>query len=158
MNIFVLDYNTKLAAQYHCDKHIVKMILETAQIMCTTANHLGIESPYKSTHFNHPCTRWARESKHNFLWLMELFNELHEEWQYRFGHSTNHLSYQKLQEVEWDKVLDSLPNIGLTPFAQAMPEQYSCDDAVVAYRDYYKHDKAHILKYTNTKEPQWLQH
>lgn len=70
MNIFVLDYNPKLAAQYHCDKHVVKMILESTQIVCSVANELGIETPYETTHYNHPCTVWARESR-NVLELMD---------------------------------------------------------------------------------------
>lgn len=156
MNIFILDYDTQKCAELHCDKHVIKMILETAQMMCTTAHEFNVEVPYKKTHVNHPCTKWARESRQNFLWLMDLFNELHDEWQYRFNHSTNHLSYQKLQEVDWDEVLEHLPNIGLTPFAQAMPDEYRNECAVVAYRNYYINDKADLLTYTKRNKPEWI--
>jgi len=156
MNIFVLDYNPKVAAQSHCDKHVVKMILETAQMMCTTAHLVGVDSPYKPTHKNHPCTVWARESQQNFRWLMELFNELHEEWMWRYNHNDNHLSYAKLQEVDWDLVIERLPDIGLTPFAQAMPEEYRDSDAVTAYQTYYVNDKADLLNYTGRRVPSWI--
>jgi len=159
MNIFVLDYDVKKCVEYHCDKHVVKMILESAQMMCTVAREVTedkIYVPYKTTHLNHPCTKWARESRQNFLWLMDLFNELHEEWQYRFNHDTDHLSYYKLQEVDWELVLEQLPNIGLTQFAQAMPEEYRNDDAVIAYRNYYINDKAGLLTYTQRSKPEWI--
>ena len=156
MNIFVLDYNPQIAAEMHCDKHVVKMILESAQMLCTIANHLCYDSPYKSTHLNHPCTIWARESRQNYMWLMQLFEFLHDEWQYRFNHTDNHLSYYKLQNVDFDAILNALPDAGLTPFAQAMPDEYRDVDAVIAYRTYYINDKADLLNYTKRKEPQWL--
>lgn len=61
MNIFYLDKDPKLCAQYHCDKHVVKMILESAQLLCTAVNEAaGKEvAPYKSTHVNHPCSIWS---------------------------------------------------------------------------------------------------
>ena len=79
MNIFYLDKNPKLAAKYHCDKHIVKMIIEYAQIL-STVHHL-YNSPneilnkiYKKTHINHPCVKWAASNleNYNFLYNLEL--------------------------------------------------------------------------------------
>ena len=57
MNIFYLDKDPQQAAKYHCDKHVVKMILESAQMLCTVVNEIsgGQVTPYKSTHKNHPC-------------------------------------------------------------------------------------------------------
>ena len=72
MNIFVLDKNPTKAANMLCDKHVVKMIVETAQMLCTTAHvngHLSV--PYKATHKNHPCTLWSNESSANWDWLVE---------------------------------------------------------------------------------------
>jgi hypothetical protein len=59
MNIFLLDSNIKKCAQYHCDKHVVKMILESAQILSTVLRLNGVDQGYKTTHANHPCTLWA---------------------------------------------------------------------------------------------------
>ena len=83
MNIFVLSENPVEAAQMQCDQHIVKMTLETGQMLCT-AYPEGVP-PYKRTHYNHPCNVWVRESKGNFLWLCDHANTLAEEYTFRFG-------------------------------------------------------------------------
>lgn len=156
MNIFILDTDVASNAQAHCDKHVVKMILESAQMLCTIANELGVESPYKSTHKHHPSTKWAASSKANYIWLYELMLELNKEFMYRFGHTKNHLSVDKfMRGVDIDQVLAKLSDLGLTPFAQAMPDEYKNDDAVKAYRDYYNNVKKDILKYTKRAMPTW---
>lgn len=68
MNIFVLDSDPEIAAKYHTDKHVIKMILESAQMMSTVVRYVGLDAGYKSTHLNHPCTIWARTSLSNWLW------------------------------------------------------------------------------------------
>ena len=72
MNIFVLDASPLRAAEMHCDKHVPKMVLETAQIMSTVLNEKGLKGAYKSTHKNHPCTVWAGQSFANYMWTMAL--------------------------------------------------------------------------------------
>ena len=74
MNIFVLDTSPKLAAEYHCNKHVVKMIIETAQMLSTAHDYLetGISGLYKPTHKNHPCSIWVRQSRENYLWTLDL--------------------------------------------------------------------------------------
>ncbi len=182
MNIFVLDKSPKLAAQMHCDKHVVKMILESAQMLCTVAHvvcdeaiqksftpqqildavefeRLKAKIPYKPTHVNHPCTIWARESQHNFLWLYTLFCELNAEWQYRYDHTTSHMSFDKISFVNLLLPIAtrlSIQSNKLTPFAQAMPDEYKNEDPVEAYRTYYKNDKVGILQYTKRPRPEWL--
>jgi hypothetical protein len=133
------------------------MILESVQMLSTTLHHYGMEGPYKVTHTNHPCTVWARQSAANFHWLHRLTRALHKEWQYRWGHTGMHKSWEKWLEAraymdrkpEW-------PETGLTFFAQAMPEEYRQDDTVEAYRAYYLGEKKHILKYTKRKAPDWI--
>lgn len=132
MNIFILDRDPAVAARYHCDKHVSKMILESAQMLSTV---LG--GPYKKTHQNHPCTVWVRESWQNAAWLMELAYHLNWEWRRRYEHDKNHKSWGVIQEIIKSGPID-LPDIGLTPFAQAMPEQFKRNDPVASYRDYYK--------------------
>ena len=77
MNIFFLDENPQLNAQYHCDKHVVKMILETAQLLCSV-HHMcdEVDVPYKLAHKNNPCSIWCRKSLTNYLALCELGLEL----------------------------------------------------------------------------------
>lgn len=92
MNIFLLDYDVKKCAQSHVDKHVVKMILETAQLLCGAHHVIGTTDniPYKLSHKNHPCSIWVRESLTNYLYLCELGLELCYEYTYRYGKDTNH--------------------------------------------------------------------
>ena len=139
MNIFVLHRNPKKCAKYHCDKHVVKMILETAQLLYTCL-WLTLENPelvicnapenksgnkgYKKCHDNHPCNIWLRESSENYKWLCELGIELCNQYEIRYNkvHSTR-------KHIEW--LLEQKPNIeniGLTQFKLAMPEIYKEED------------------------------
>jgi hypothetical protein len=154
MNIFVLDTDPVKAAKAHCDKHVVKMILETAQILCSA--YPEGTAPYKRTHFNHPCCKWARASKSNYIWLLRLGWALHREYQYRYGEGKKHKS---LDVISWcydniNKI--QFPQIKKTPFVQAMPDEYKRIDPVAAYKTYYMQDKKDILQYTKRKTPKWV--
>lgn len=152
MNIFILSKNLKKCAQYHCDKHVVKMILEHTQILSTVCRLSGLEVGYKKTHVKHPCVIWAGESEDNWLWLKKLNDALHEEYQYRYGENKVHKSYL----VSTSLPLPSLPKIGMTQFAQAMPEQYKNNDPVKAYRNYYINEKYKIVSWTQRTKPHWF--
>lgn len=170
MNIFVLDSSPYKAAQYHCDKHVVKMILETAQLISTTHHVLdGADSPiisrlYKPTHMNHPSAVWVRESIDNYMWLINLFVALHSEWQYRWDHSRAHSSFTKLMDTEFTSLKVTaftppkyIPRGPETPFKLCMPEEYKDEhDPVQSYRDYYVNEKADLLKYTKRAVPFWI--
>ena len=132
MNIFILDSDPAKAAQYHCDKHVPKMILESAQMLSTV---LG--GPYKPTHRNHPCTLWVAKSRANAAWLWSLARHLNIEYKRRFSHTKNHKSWDVIASLE-PALHSSLPDEFMTPFVQAMPDKYRCDDAVTAYRAYYR--------------------
>ena len=83
MNIFFLDEDPTMSAQYHVDKHVVKMILETAQLLCGVHHATAPDNtyvPYKLSHKNHPCSIWARTSLSNYLYLCELGLELCKEY------------------------------------------------------------------------------
>ncbi len=141
MNIFYLDHNPEICASLHCDKHVIKMILETAQLL-STAHHVAesqyAEFLYKKTHVNHPSAIWARESKANYIWLVSLFKELCKEYTKRYGkvHKTDR-EYTNILEI----VPDGLPNKPFTQPPQAMPVEYHHTDSVVAYRQYYLYNK-----------------
>jgi hypothetical protein len=152
MNIFVLDNDVAKCAEYHCDKHVVKMILESAQILSTVCRQSGLDVGYKPTHSHHPCTIWASESLDNWIWLRNLTALLNAEYKYRYEKSNNHKSYDLVATLP----LPNIPDIGLTPFAQAMPDEYKHDDAVVAYRNYYKCVKAPFLQWTKRPIPKWV--
>jgi len=155
MNIFVLDYLPAEAAKMHCDKHVVKMILESVQMLSTLHYEQSLPAPYKPTHANHPCTLWVKQSLQNYDWLCQLVEALHDEWQYRYNHEHNHKSYDAYLQLKHEQI--DLPCIGLTPPAQAMPGKYRQVDTVEAYRAYYINDKAPILTYTNRLPPEWIQ-
>lgn len=156
MNIFVLDTDPIKAAQMQCDKHVVKMILETAQ-MLSTAHRIIDESDdeglYKTTHKNHPCSIWARLTNTNYNWLYTHFIALCDEYTYRYGKT--HLTDTKMRE----KLKNAPVNIKdgeLTPFAKAMPDNITNNDVVQAYRQYYIEHKANIAKWEKTrKSPYW---
>ena len=151
MNIFILDKEVEKCAEYHCDKHVIKMILESAQMLSAVVRLNGHDIGYKLTHKNHPCTKWARESLSNYNWLVRLTRLLNYEYRYRYDKDINHKSYDLVRTLPTPKISD----IGLTPFAQAMPDQYKNKNAVKAYRDYYINEKSSFLTWTKRKTPNW---
>lgn len=153
MNIFILDENTELCAQYHCDKHVVKMILESAQLLCTAVQeNTRIEGLYKPTHRNHPCGIWTRTSRSNFLWLADLARQLCTEYTYRY--SKQHNSLKTINRcVDLQELIQPGP---LTPFAKAMPDEYRNDGIVESYRKYYIGAKSDILCYSRRDIPIWV--
>ena len=153
MNIFVLSLSPKTAASYHCDKHVVKMVLETSQMLCSARHRYGVDAPYKPAYINHPCTRWAGDAAENYQWLLTLGKWLSREYTLRYG------KVHKCNAV-LDECRDTPPgmprtqNGWVTPFAQAMPDHYKNEDPVAAYRAYYLGEKARFAKW-KTKTPEW---
>lgn len=148
MNIFLLSMIRRKNCKYHCDKHVVKMILEYAQLLCTAIWISGGEAPYKKTHINHPCSKWCRSSKKNWKWLRGLALCLCDEYTYRYGkiHKTRAV-------IESLKCPVNLPIAKFTKPPQCMPDEYKCDNTVTAYRLYYICDKSHIFKWTKRNKP-----
>ena len=155
MNIFHVDYNPGAAAKMLCDKHVVKMILESAQVL-SSAHHMT-DSPlsdklYKLTHKNHPCSIWVRTSKDNYRWVFEHFSGLLNEYTHRYKkiHKSSTL-FSKLEVV---------PNISqteLTEPPQCMYDDCKHPDVVTAYRLYYKAREKEIkMCWTNREKPLWL--
>ena len=150
MNIFVVDNDPVVAATMLCDKHVVKMIVETAQMLCTVGRSNGYETRYRSTHAKHPCTLWAGQSKQNWDWLVKHGLSMCEEYTRRYGR--RHKTHDVIESLA--RLPIDLPTTGLTPFAQAMPDQYKGDDPVEAYRNYYKGEKSGFAKW-KTSTPSW---
>lgn len=152
MNIFVLDYDLQKCAQYHNNRHICKMIIESAQMLSTVCRLTGLDEGYKTTHINHPCNKWCRKSLSNWLWLRDLVIELNKEYRYRYNKNINHKSY----DITMSLSLPDIKDKGLTSFAQAMPDKYKNSDVVKAYRNYYIHEKSHIAQWKNREIPYWF--
>jgi len=155
MNIFFLDENPTLSAQYHVDKHVVKMILETAQLLCSVhhvTDQVTEQVPYKLSHKNHPCAVWARESLSNYLYLCELGLELGKEYTYRYGKK-----HKSIEVIEWCIVnKPNIPDIGFTTPAMAMPDEFKVDSVVESYRNYYMGAKSDLASWKNREKPFWF--
>ena len=180
MNIFILDRDPSLAASYHCDKHVCKMILEAGQMLCTAhwimwLKKLGKnrsdfklvrdmqvylyenvpkekQPPWKLTHMNHPCSIWTRESIENYKWNLELMKNLLIEFSDRY--EKKHKSWAV---HTWLKK-NLPPNLleGKTPFPICMKEEYKVSsDPVECYREYYLKDKIRFAKWKKGNIPQW---
>lgn len=154
MNIFVLDKDPIQAARYHNDKHVIKMILEHTQMLSTAVrvhSHDQIDTVYKKAHLNHPCSKWVRQNRTNFLWLCDATEELFREYTRRYG--KNHKSYDTY--VICRNNADCIPIGELTEFAQAMPIEYKNQDPVQAYRTYYIKDKKDFSTWKMGNVPDW---
>jgi hypothetical protein len=163
MNIFVLDKMPHKSAEYLDDKRVVKMITETAQ-MLSTAFYQKLAPKkyamlittdkriYKPAYYNHPCTVWTRESYTNWMWLKTYGIYLYKEYKARYGkiHKAGEVIKQFPDPTH-------LPKVGLTSFAQAMPDQYKNTDTVKAYRDYFIGEKLPTNPQWKTgKIPYWI--
>lgn len=179
MNIFFIDRDPSIAAQYHNDSHVRKMILETAQLLSTAHRVLDgnmyydksntgrkvkrwslaseedgrEEVLYKATHVNHPSAKWVRESSDHYYWTYLLFDELSKEFEYRW--EKPHATWMKLRG--WlQSNPNNIPMNGLwTDPPLAMDDEYKLQDPVDSYRNYYIHGKRHLAKWTKREKPFW---
>jgi len=175
MNLFVLDEDPVVAAISQCDAHVVKMILETSQMLSTAHRILDgnmIKSPrkhwvlpdtreeilYRCTHFNHPCNVWIRESKQNYLWAFRHLEALSQEFEHRF--KKTHKSWEKLSEV-LSNTPNSISDSGMTPFRLAMGAEPQCidpRDPVGSYRKFYAtKQKRFKMRWTDREIPEWFE-
>ena len=181
MNIFILHENPIKAAQLQCDKHVVKMIVESAQMLSTAHRMLdgymekrpsksgkrmvnywvhpnkNLENTlYKAVHHGHPCTKWTMESMQNYIWHYDHFDALCVEYTYRYGktHSTETLLSEVLSIPP-----RNIHSNGLTDFALAMKNEPQCiheGDPVRSYHEYYHTKQARMpMIWTKRKTPEW---
>lgn len=176
MNIFVLDEDVKKCAEYHCNVHSYKMVVEYAQLLSSVyyftkdkdnitpiynmeglllKNKIIVDSKefqiYQLTHKNHPCAVWVRESLSNWMWLKKLGVALYQEYKHRYKKDI-HLSGEIIENLQ----MPSLVDIGLTKHVQCFDLQYKELDPIQGYRNYYIKEKQHLLKYKNREVPAWL--
>lgn len=167
MNIFFLSWIIENCAKYHCDKHCVKMILETAQLLSTCHHVVNPERGeyllskkyiYKKTHHNHPCSIWVRECKENYIWLCHLGLALCKEYAYRYDKKpSDHKCHSKLMFFIYNCPEELPSNDGrITMPKMAMPDEYKSDDVVASYRKYYIKDKARMLTWKKRPKPHWI--
>ena len=165
MNLFILSLIQREIAMYMMDKHVSKILLEAVQMLCSSKRILDPDDEinkhlYKLAHKNHPVTIWCRKSKANFVWTLDLVEELHNEWRFRYDHPDTkfHKSYLVSlilrENIPSD---DKFEEEGLTPFAIVMPDEYKTDDPVESYRKYYmSENKQKIASWKKRREmPEW---
>lgn len=182
MNLFYLDEDLDKCAEYHMNTHVVKMPTEAAQMLTTAIwvdKYLGyvpraldkaerdllkgfadmepsIEertfTRFLPTHVNHPCSIWVRSSLDNYEWTYGYLDALNREWQFRWRHKNNHKSFDAAVALP-EPV--HLQRIGLTPHAQAMPDDYKDEGAIAAYRLYYNVEKGGWAVWKRRFKPPW---
>lgn len=154
MNIFVLDRDPIKAAQYLCNKHITKMLLESIQMLSFPYPDY-IQKPYKGqSHYNHPCSQWARKCENNFEWLLQHTQAISDEYAHRYNRVHNWTWI-----VDWfadSYAILNLPRFNnITPFHLSMPDQYKTSDPIESYRNYYVGDKSKFAKWKIRQPPDW---
>ena len=164
MNIFMVDEDPAIAAKCLGDKHVVKMILESAQLLSTAHRVLDGDNTghlsdlregfmYKKTHENHPCAKWVRESISNYLWLVDHLHALLMEYEHRYNkkHKVLELFYYLQSPPQ------NLEKWEFTPAPSCMPEAVKISKKTVDnYRNYYIISKSHLHKWTNREKPEWI--
>lgn len=174
MNIFHLDANLKLCAIYHCNLHVIKMIIEYAQLLSTahrvldgTLNGKILEledkflqdTIYRASHINHPCAVWVRECLGNYTYLYELFIYLSEEYSYRY--KKNHATYLKLKHHlnSPPKNINPQSTINYSSIPLCVSERCKIEgDYIQSYRNFYIYEKAKKFKllWKEREVPYWF--
>lgn len=175
MNIFYLSHYTNIAAQWHCDAHVRKMVIEYPQLLSTAHRVLDGEMYYgltknnrkikrwkmedpkmeeglmKASHVNHPSAIWTRASYNNYRWLFNLWTDLLKEYTYRYGKHHACEGYIELLE----NTPKNIPSEYFTQPTPAMPDDVKDDCSLVAYRNYYIKYKQHLASWKDRGRPQW---
>ena len=177
MNIFYISEDPVQAAQWMVDKHVVKMILESAQLLSTAHRLLDgreVEGKsktgrkarrwvlddarepvlYSATHINHPSCVWTRTSVENYNWLVDHFFALMKEYTYRY--EKTHKCFGELSYM-LQSPPKNLTEFDMTTCPSAMaPEYVVSSDPVYNYRNYYKMGKTHLHSWKKRNPPEWM--
>ncbi len=168
MNIYILDQDPAKAAIMQCDKHVVKMPLEAAQMMASAMRHHGCTDidmpltksgkPYGNAHPHHPCTLWAGERRANFNWLGWHGMALCGEYTHRYGKI--HACEAAIRHMlKFDDRIPSMNTLRHSRFTQALPDACKMKSPIEAYRRYYINFKDHIAKWDRGRPaPEWWPH
>ena len=178
MNIFYVNSDPEVAARSMVDRHVVKMILETAQLLSTAHRVIDGEQyvgqsqsgrkakrwrlsgnvdaiMYAATHINHPSAVWVRENSANYVWLYEHLLALGREYTHRYGRT--HLTIDKLKDILKDAPENIEQSNVMTKMPSCMDKQYIVSlDTITNYRNYYNYGKTDLLRWSNRPPPQWI--
>jgi len=163
MNIFALDLNTTKCAEYHCDKHVLKMPTETAQMISFVyydkklwnTDKPELLMKFSKNHSLHPCSLWIKDSLLNFMWSCELGIKLVEEYRFRYDSVKHNRCYDIFKFG-----LNNPPDFdkwSMTDFALAMPNEFKTEkSSILSYRNFYTHDKCHLHNWKKRNVPNWI--
>ena len=178
MNIFYVNSDPEVAARSMVDRHVVKMILETAQLLSTAHRVIDGEEyvgqsqsgrkakrwrlsgnvdaiMYAATHINHPSAVWVRENSANYAWLYDHLLALGREYTHRYGRT--HLTIDKLKDILEDAPENIEQSNVMTKMPSCMDKQYIVSlDPITNYRNYYNYGKTDLLRWSNRPPPQWI--
>ena len=153
MNIFFLDENPYQAVQLLCDKHVVKMTLETAQLLCTRFRLNGVQSDslYKPTHIHHPC-QLCLTNPDNFIWLAHYFKAILDEYTFRY-HKIHKCT--KIYDLFVKNLITNTYDKTKLTFPKCMPDEFKTDSVIDSYKNYYRFKRTiiHPFNYTNRQIP-----
>jgi len=161
MNIFCTSECPERSARWCVDRHVSKMPLETAQLLCAAYHVQGIHAPYRLTHKNHPSTVWSRTSCLNYEWTIKHGKMLCDEYTARYGR--RHASQDVIEWCDNNSHNLKFDNFEQTEFAVAIGSDMLCRQVtgfdqmpvVDKYRFYYRLDKAHLHHWKRNK-PNWI--
>ena len=181
MNIFYLDKDPIVAAEMSCDKHVCKMIIESAQMLSTAHRMLdGVqytgktkkgrnikrwkhpnsnleETLYLACHTGHPSTVWVMENAYHYNWLYKHMMALHKQWQLRYGHIDDHKTIQLLGDILKHPPKNIPLNKIATEPTPAMPDYCKIPgDSIASYRKYYVFEKQRFATWKSPASvPDW---
>lgn len=156
MNIFYLHHLPIIAAKMHCDKHVVKMCLETAQILAAVHHIHGNDNvTYKLTHQNHPCVKWAAQSPTHYKWLQRLGEELCNEYRFRYDRDHKCEQYIKGELSDPPIALAAAPFFWCEP-PKCMPNECKRDSVVESYQEYYRQAKRAFATWKVRQAPAFM--
>lgn len=157
MNIFYLDESPIDCATYHVDKHVVKMILEYAQLLSTAHRVLDKSTNslfYKETHTNHPCAIWVRQSNLHYTWLYNLLVNLCKE--YTFRYRKVHKVASSFLLLELRSLPENIPYSGFVEPPKAMPDECKVPSTIKSYHNYYNLHKRKLFVWTKRETPYFV--
>jgi hypothetical protein len=158
MNIFYINEDPIVAARELLDDHVRKMQIESAQMLCFAHYAYGNQPPYKNSkpHFNHPCSKWIRQSIQHYIWLLEHGLAICDEFELRYG--KEHATKKVLIWLKENK--PPIPDNGFKDPPKCMDENFKKDDTVKSYHNFYIKDKIKVKgldwKKIPSRKPQWV--
>lgn len=185
MNIFYLDVDPRKSAEYHCDAHLRKMVVEYAQLLCDqhwlssdeTDMKRAIDNKFfKPTHTTHPCTKWVGLNAYAYAYVYIMWEELQHLYLMRYAkqHGTLRLAEplltlpRKLYNTMTGDIEDEkeFPTPDLSPPPMCFGKTYDYlkvgvdiadhDEVVSAYRNYYRAAKNAFASWGGDRKlPTW---